>query len=86
MPTVVDHVEAALERLTREEIAALPPARRARLRAILGTWESLCHELAQPKPGETKFYVTGDAKERLQAQQRQAGSVIADLRNGHRVE
>ena len=50
MPTAVDHVEAALERLTREDIAVLPPARRQRLRTVLGTWKLLCDDLVQPKP------------------------------------
>lgn len=50
MPTAVDHVEAALARLTREEIAALSPARRERLKGALGAWECLCSELVQPRP------------------------------------
>ena len=49
MPNAVDHVEAALARLTREDIAALPPARRRRLQASLGAWECLCRDLAQPQ-------------------------------------
>ncbi len=48
--TAVDRVEAALAELTREEIAALPPARRERLKATLGAWECLCGALVQPKP------------------------------------
>jgi hypothetical protein len=47
--TPIDHLEAALARLTREDIAALPPARRQRLRATLGAWECLCCELVQPR-------------------------------------
>lgn len=46
----VEHVEAALERLTREDIARLPPARRRRLQAALGAWECLCTELVEPQP------------------------------------
>jgi hypothetical protein len=48
--TSIDHLEAALARITREDIAALPPARRERLRATLGAWECLCCELVQPRP------------------------------------
>jgi hypothetical protein len=44
----VDHVEAALERLTLQDIAALPPARRSRFRELLWHW----HMLASPKPAE----------------------------------
>ena len=50
MPNAVDHVEAALARLTREDIAALPPARRERLKAQLAAWACLCDKLVQPKP------------------------------------
>jgi hypothetical protein len=82
----VDHLEAALARLTREDIAALPPSRRQRLKAALGTWECLCDKLAQPKPEPTRFYVTADAKERLQAQQEQTNRVLGDPRNEHRGE
>jgi hypothetical protein len=47
MPTAVDHAEAALERLTLADIAALPPARRSRFRELLRHW----HMLAEgPKP------------------------------------
>ena len=49
MLTAIDHVEAALERLTLEDIAALPPARRRRLQATLGTWQLLCDDLAVGK-------------------------------------
>jgi molybdopterin-guanine dinucleotide biosynthesis protein A len=48
--SAVDHLEAALARIRREDIAALPPARRERLKAQLGEWECLCDELVQPKP------------------------------------
>ena len=48
--TPIDHLEAALARIIREDIAALPPARRERLKAQLATWELLCDELVQPKP------------------------------------
>ena len=51
MPTAVEHVEAALERLTVEEIAALPPARRLRLNTKLAAWARLCAEKRQPKSG-----------------------------------
>jgi hypothetical protein len=51
----VDHLEAALARLTREDVAALPPARRRRLQATLGAWECLCddilHQEQRPKAG-----------------------------------
>ena len=50
MPTAVDHAEAALELLTLEDIAALPPARRSRFRELLWHW----HTLASPKPAEPK--------------------------------
>jgi hypothetical protein len=46
----VEHVEAALERLTREDIAKLPPHRRRRLQATLGAWECLCDDILHPKP------------------------------------
>src|SRR5262245_10952278 len=45
MPNAVDHLEAALARITREDIAALPPARRERLKATLGAWACLCDDL-----------------------------------------
>jgi hypothetical protein len=48
--TAVDRVEAALAELTREEIAALPPARRRRLQATLGAWECLCDDILQRAP------------------------------------
>lgn len=48
MPTAVDHVEAALARLTRADIAALPPARRQRLQGMLESWGLLCDDLVQP--------------------------------------
>lgn len=54
MPTAVDHLEAALARITREDIAALPPARRKQLQATLGAWECLCDDLAQRKPNGTQ--------------------------------
>jgi hypothetical protein len=50
MPTAVDHLEAALARITREDIATLPPERRRRLQATLGSWSCLCDDLVQPKP------------------------------------
>ena len=42
MPSAVDHLEAALACITREDIAALPPARRERLKATLGAWACPC--------------------------------------------
>lgn len=48
--TNVDRLEGALAAMTREDIAALPPARRERLKATLGAWECLCTEMVQPKP------------------------------------
>jgi hypothetical protein len=86
MPTVVDHVEAALLRLTREEIAALPAARRARLKAQLGACERVCDELGQLQPEEAKLYVAADAQERLQAEEKGGSGILGDLSNGHRAE
>jgi hypothetical protein len=63
MPTAVDHVEAALELLTREDIARLTPARRQRLRAALATWECLCMELVQPKEGVLRRLKEGERSE-----------------------
>jgi hypothetical protein len=82
--SAVDHVEAALERLTSEDIAALSPARRARLRATLTMWECLCHEKVQSEPKPPRLYVTGDAQERLQREQ--TSGVLADLRDGRMPE
>jgi hypothetical protein len=49
----VSHVEAALERLTRDDTAALPPARRRRLQATLDGWACLCSDiLHKPPPDE----------------------------------
>jgi hypothetical protein len=44
----VDRIEAALAELTREDIAALPPARRRRLQSTLGSWECLCDDILHP--------------------------------------
>jgi hypothetical protein len=46
----ITHLEAALERITREDIAALTPARRRRLQASLGAWECLCSDIPHPPP------------------------------------
>jgi len=54
----VDHAEAALERLTMQDIHALPPARRSRFRELLRHW----HMLASPKPAEPKAGVLAQLK------------------------
>ena len=65
----VDRLEAALAELSREDVAALPPARRRRLQATLGSWECLCsdilHQPKTPVPLETKSV-----------------GVLAELKNG----
>jgi hypothetical protein len=48
--TPVDHLEAALERVTEQDLAALPPALRRRLYAKLGSLQSILDELSKPRP------------------------------------
>jgi hypothetical protein len=48
--TNVDFLEAALDALTREDVAALPPARRRRLQAALGAWSCLCDDILHQPP------------------------------------
>jgi hypothetical protein len=50
----VDRVEAALAELTREDVAALPPARRRALQAAFGAWEALCDDILHPEQGSCR--------------------------------
>jgi hypothetical protein len=43
--TNIDRLEAALAAITRDDIAALPPARRRSLQATLGAWGCLCDDI-----------------------------------------
>jgi hypothetical protein len=50
MPTAVDHLEAALARVTREDIAALAPARRRSLQITLQSWAYLSSDILHRTP------------------------------------
>jgi hypothetical protein len=69
----VDHVEAALERLTRGDIAALPPARRKRLQAMLSAWQCLCDDIASDRIEKILKCTT-------------AAGVVAQLNQGERSQ
>jgi hypothetical protein len=51
MPSAVDHAEAALERLTLEDVERLPPARRSRFRELCWHWFQLAEKPEEPKAG-----------------------------------
>jgi hypothetical protein len=70
MPTAVDHVEAALERLTLQDIHELPPVRRRHLQTTLGAWACLCGDT-------TKIEKVLKCTE--------AAGVVAQLNNGERA-
>jgi hypothetical protein len=64
--TVVDHAEAALERLTLQDIADLPPARRRKLADLCWHWFQLAdgHRYRVVETGKLADLVaeTGQAK------------------------
>jgi hypothetical protein len=87
MATPTDHLQLAamLTQLTPDRVAAMPPALREKLSSALYRAHVLCEQAAR-RPEPPTLYVTADATERLQAQQRQASGVLADLRDGQQLD